>query len=288
MGCACPTDHKGSREVTGDEEITVFETALAFSKLPAAKVASEVLVFSHGYWMNGKQIRDLFRALGMDPLCLNEEHSPKFHLFELFRDRKRYNARKLTMLGVLLGTGSAIKKAEILFSIYKVDEDQSDLSASQVFQLVQDACEVGLLALPQYARLELEVLGDTNALPKLTKFSEKLGANLPTTVQLLTTTILADTEAVSEVMFKAKIANSDAKVLCCASELRAFAARSESTRRSRAGERLSSEGPEEKQSRPSKRSSTVKLTGTRGDISGSTEKSSKSSDAGRKTDPQRR
>ena len=290
MGCACPTDNRPLRDSTGEEEIAVFESALVFSKLPAAKTATEVQVFSHAFWMNGKQIRDLFKALGIDPHCLDEEQSPKSRFFEMFKDRKKYNARKITLLGVLLGAGSAIKKAEIMFGLYRVDEEQCDLSASQVFQLVQDASEVALLALPQYARMELEAMGDSNALPKLTRYVEKVGGNLPSAVHAITSSILSETEVVSEVLFKARVANTEAKVLCCASEMRNLAIRTEAIpmprgqrRDSRPPERLDSEGSE---GRMRGKSANKGKWGWKGTVvgRGSTDKLGRTGDAGGRLD----
>jgi hypothetical protein len=220
MGCACAHDSKISRDALGEEEVANFESALVFASLPATKTATEVLVFSHAFWMNGKQIRDLLKALGTDGRFMEEEEAPKHRLFQLFRDRKKYNARKITLLGVMLGSGSAARKAEILFGLYRVDEDQCDLTAAQVFQLVQDACEVALLALPEYARLELELLEDISGLAKLTRYAEKLTARLPATVERLAEALLQKSDQVSEVHLKARVAGSEAKVLCSAAELR--------------------------------------------------------------------
>ena len=220
MGCACAHDSKLSRDALGEEEVANYESGLIFASLPATKTATEVLVFSHAFWMNGKQIRDLLKALGTDGRFLDEENTPKHHFFELFRDRKKYNARKITLLGVMLGSGSAARKAEILFGLYRTDEEQCDLTAAQVFQLSQDACEVALLALPQYAALELEQSNDDSGLAKLTRYVEKLTASLPATVERLADALLQKSDNVSEVHLKARIAGSEAKALCSAAELR--------------------------------------------------------------------
>lgn len=220
MGCACAHDSKLSRDALGEEEVANFESSLIFAALPATKTATEVLVFSHAFWMNGRQIRDLLKALGTDSRFLDEEGTPKHRFFELFRDRKKYNARKITLLGVMLGSGSAARKAEILFGLYRTDEEQCDLTSAQVFQLSQDACEVALLALPQYATLELELMDDGSGLAKLTRYAEKLTASLPATVERLAEALLQKSDIVSEVHLKARVAGSEAKALCSATELR--------------------------------------------------------------------
>lgn len=236
MGCTCTQDSKLSKDSLGEEEVANIESALVFASLPATKIATEVLVFSHAFWMNRKQVKDFVKALGVNERWMEEEGTPKERLMEMFRDRKKYSARKISLLGVLLGSGNTTRKAEILFGLYRYDDEQCELTAAQVYQLVQDACEVALLALPQYSKLELELLNDLSGLSKLHKYMDKLVLCLPSVVDLLADSILQHSDSVSEVHLKSRITGTEAKSLCSAAELRLLALKTALQRKDRSEE----------------------------------------------------
>lgn len=222
MGCACPTDSKPVSDTTGEDQIAVYESCLPFAKQPATKTATEVLVFSQANYLTSKQLKDLLRSLGMEIDCFEDENHPKTRLLQLFKEGKRYNARKIALMGVLLGSGTVVRKAEVLFNLYKSQEGQ-EMQGTQVMKLVQHACEVALFALPHYVQMELEVLEDAKALPKLAKYVHKLNESLPDTVNALGSVLLGTSQNLSEVLFKHKVATTEARFLCSSLELRTFA-----------------------------------------------------------------
>jgi len=202
--------------------VAVYESCLPFAKQPATKTATEALVFASAGYLTGKQLKDLLRSLGMQVEGLEDESSPKTRLLQMFKEGKKYNARKITLLGVLLGSGTLVRKAEILFNLYR-NEEEREIAAGQVQRMVQHCCEVALYTLPHYAQMELEAVEEAKSLPKLLKYVQKLSNSLPTTVETLSAALLGSSEQLSEVVFKHKVASTEARFLCSTVDLRSFA-----------------------------------------------------------------
>jgi hypothetical protein len=222
MGCACPTDSKPVADTTGEDQVAVYESCLPFAKQPATKTATEALVFAHAGYLTGKQLKDLLKSLGMEIGDLDEENRPKNCLFQMFKEGKKYNSRKITLLGVMLGSGTLVRKAEILFNLYR-NEDEREISASQIQRMVQHCCEVALYTLPHYAQMELEAVEEAKSLPKLLKYVQRLSSSLPATVETLSAALLGSADHLTEVVFKHKLASTEGRFLCSTVDLRVFA-----------------------------------------------------------------
>lgn len=222
MGCACPTDNKPVTDTTGEDQVAVYESCLPFAKQPATKTATEALVFASAGYLTGKQLKDLLKSLGMEIEGLDDESCPKTRLFQMVKEGKKYNARKITLLGVMLGSGTLVRKAEILFNLYR-NEDDREIIAEQVQRMVQHCCEVALYTLPHYAQMELEAVEEAKSLPKLLKYAQKLANSLPNTVETISTALLGSSQQLSEVVFKHKVASTEARFLCSSVDLRTFA-----------------------------------------------------------------
>jgi hypothetical protein len=139
MGCSC-----ARRELSTVEEdfLEPFELSLNLHKMSCKEIDRAIYRFSTQKFLSIFQFE---RA------CSNLSLSLKMHhdFFNFFLKDGRYSAKKLSTLGVLLGSGSMTEKSAILFDNY--DDDQSNsLESLEIKEIIQDVLEISCFYIPQH------------------------------------------------------------------------------------------------------------------------------------------
>lgn len=168
MGC---TNSSDGTSASSEELVHTIETGLGFSQCLAARLVSKIHCHSTSGRMNKKQFRDMMQAVGLCTDPLEDPDAPASRFFQYFSEGKRYEAKKLAMLAILLGKGTIDTKAELLFSLY---QSEKAIELPAVDKMVQDICSIALKYLPAYASLELEALSDFGSARKLNSYQAKL------------------------------------------------------------------------------------------------------------------
>jgi hypothetical protein len=159
MGCATTTDNK--LDACSEELIQTYEIWLGYHKRPATDTVTDIKVFTNGGRMHLKQLKEMLQSMSLDTPALAHSNSPQANFYRLLGDRKKIESRKVSVLAVMLGTGTLSKKAEVLFDLFQTNKV---LEITGVNAMVQEVCLIALKFLPAYTAMELEELKDSSLL----------------------------------------------------------------------------------------------------------------------------
>lgn len=166
MGCV------GSREVETNEfekRICDCEQKLGFYKLHSDLIDSVFKRYSLSSKMSASQFLTACREMK-----LNNEYGPLEHpvtkFYNSFKRGNNFDQRKLSALGILLGSGDNCEKAKILFKIYD-DSKDGNLDIGEIRSMLDDIIEIGLILLPT---LSLNSAEDEETKQDIQKFNKKL------------------------------------------------------------------------------------------------------------------
>ena len=215
MGCSCV--HEMRSETMSEDVVHSFEVTLGFASREAVSFAADVKVFSPAGFLSAQQLSHTLFSQNLNSQDLERAESPVARLYGQCLVGKKYDARKLTTLAVLLSAGTPEKKGEILFDLY---QSSGLLSDGEVKVALQDLCEVALIYLPAYAASELELRKDSESLRKLSNYQRKLEHAKQSTINKLKSVVLGDKSALSLAEF---ISTEGLKTICSAREIRRHA-----------------------------------------------------------------
>ena len=159
-----------------EELIHTYESTLGFSQCMSSRLVGKIHNCASSGRVNKHQFKDMMKKAGLYIDSFEDDTAPVSQFFTSFGDGKRMEAKKLAMLGVLLGKGTMETKATLLFDLYRA-EKAIDLQA--VGKMVTDMCSIALSLLPLYASLELSTAGDAVSLHKLHSYRLKLEVASP-------------------------------------------------------------------------------------------------------------
>lgn len=173
MGCHCSTKAQFSGDFQSEDDIMMHETSLGYSELSAHAISSTVKAFSSRGMLLQKRFVDVLIALDLPHGQLQYRDGPLFMFYKLLTEKKVFTIRKLTILGVMLGTGSHSKKASLLYSVYENRKNRT-LTQDDLRLLVNSAFDLAFVYIPKYAELGMAHFNDLERLKKLEKYMLKL------------------------------------------------------------------------------------------------------------------
>ena len=184
MGCDCSALKEDSH-FASEDLIHTYEAGLGWKPGGLQVLLAEL----QGLETNvaARQLVSILVKLQVRSPDLRDCASPVTHLFACLKTKKLYSQRKLVLLAILLGAGKAIEAAEMLEKQYLLGTELVDVAA-----LAADMCELAIIILPLYAKLELEQAQDTASLLKLSNYSEMLKQGRADAVSLLRNAIAGE------------------------------------------------------------------------------------------------
>ena len=97
-------------------------------------------------------MKAVFESLNLNAANFHDEGSPIANFYNNFKiENSLYCPRKLSSLGVLLGKGSIIEKANVLFKNYDTSVSDS-LEYNEILVLITDILEIALIFIPKFAQ----------------------------------------------------------------------------------------------------------------------------------------
>lgn len=161
-----------SRETESNEferRIIECELRLGLHKLHSDLIDSVFKRYSLSSKMSASQFLTACREMK-----LTIEYGPLDHpvtkFYNSFKRGNNFDQRKLSALGILLGSGDKSEKAKILFKIYD-DSKDGNLDIVEIRNMLDDIIEIGLILLPT---LSLNSAEDEETKQDIVKFNKKL------------------------------------------------------------------------------------------------------------------
>ncbi len=184
MGCDCSALRKDSH-TANEDLIHTYEAGLGWKPGSLQLLLEELQGLETN--LTGRQLVSILAKLQVKSPNLRDCESPVTHLYACLKTKKLYSRRKLVLLALLLGAGKAIEAAEMLEKQYPLGTELVDATA-----IAADTCQLAIIVLPLYARLELERAQDTASLLKLDSYTEMLKLGRADAVTQLRNAILGE------------------------------------------------------------------------------------------------
>ena len=210
MGCQCSQ----AKEFEPEEEtaITHFEQSLGFGNHTAVHICTQVQVLTVNEQLNWNRLRQLATVLGLDVEGLQSSEEPIARFYEALKTANYWSARQLSLLGVLLGQGSAAVKASLLFHLY--DRDYAGtLSNFRVEEMLLDLCTLAFTHLPRFAQHMSQTQGDSNTSELIGSYIDRLSEATQTTVHFLAHKLAAEFITAEDFYIRAQTCLFSAKLL---------------------------------------------------------------------------
>ncbi len=220
MGCQCSIS-SSSNELEEEETLmSLCESSLGFTPHEAAKVWTSIRILTLNETLNWNRMRKLAQDWRLEMPEPEEQEDPVAQFYRGMRKGEGWEARRLGMLGLMLGKGGRQEKVELLFGMYDWEYNKA-LGRTEVELMVTDLCDLALKQLPTLAIGTLEAQGNLDGAVLLQNYSAKLHeACLPTTQAVLSQLFPTSTQSISLVAFKDKVAQDRLDFLVSASDLR--------------------------------------------------------------------
>ena len=147
MGCSC------SRLNFAEEDlIQSAEETIGFDRLTSFDIDMYMYRFAIKLTLTISQLKAVFESLNLNAANFHDEGSPIANFYNNFKiENSLYCPRKLSSLGVLLGKGSIIEKANVLFKNYDTSVSDS-LEYNEILVLITDILEIALIFIPKFAQ----------------------------------------------------------------------------------------------------------------------------------------
>lgn len=149
-----------------------------------------------------------------------EQEDPVAQFYRGMQRGEGWEARRLGVLGLMLGKGGRQEKAELLFSMYDWEYNKA-MGRTEVELMISDLCELALKQLPTLAIGVLEAQGNLDGAVLVQNYSTKLReACIPAIQAILNQLFPTTTQSISLLEFKDKVAQDGLHFLVSASDLR--------------------------------------------------------------------
>ena len=220
MGCQCLQSGK-TADSTGEQSVSMYESYLGFPAQPVEFVIQVLNDCTVKGGLTTQLLREWLTQAKLQTTLLDISGSPINFFYEKLREKKRFSVKTLTVLSVLLSEGMIRKKAEILYNACDKTRTES-IQVEEVKELVQIACDVALLYVPQYAEMETIALRNAEGMRKLQKYLEKLRRAYQLTIEEMQSLIAVDKKRLTSDEF-VEVVTSKVPQLAEAHSIRALA-----------------------------------------------------------------
>jgi len=218
MGCLCVNSQKEQTIDEGESTIQQYEASLGFSHLPVDVIIAALEETSGQGKFNLQLMRTWLSKLNISTDRLNNESDSVACLYATFLEKGRYSICKLGLFAILLGEGSAERKATLLFRLFC--KSNKDLVYTDVESMVETACDIALQQLPSLVEKETIALRDIDVLRKLQKYRERLAKSSNQLQSSLLQAFLASSYSEAEFV---ELVKTNAACLVSAQSLRTYA-----------------------------------------------------------------
>lgn len=201
MGCHCSQ----AKEFEHEEEtlITHFEQFLGFGSHAAGHICTQVQVLTVNEKLNWNRLRQLATVLNLNVAGLQSSEEPIARFYEALKTEKDWSTRQLSLLGVLLGQGSATTKASLLFHLY--DQDYTGaLPNFRIEEMLLDLCTLAFTHLPRFAQHMLQTQGDLDTSELLGSYINHLEEAKQVTARFLTHRLAEENTTVEDFEVRAQ------------------------------------------------------------------------------------
>jgi hypothetical protein len=219
MGCHC-THHNLDLEEEEEALMCESEAVLSFSKYASAKVCTDILVLTVNETLNWNRLHRLSEDLNLNILSPDAQNDPVAEFYNKLKTGEVWMSRKLCILALLLGKGSSVSKAELLFAFYDLEYNKF-LTSSDVQKLSEELCDLALVDLPAFSIAFLEHQGNLDAAVLVQNYAARLQEAKSEAVKLIKTFIFDPYEdQVTLMTFKEKVTTARMHFMLTAKGLR--------------------------------------------------------------------
>lgn len=218
MGC-CLSDK--SELVSKSEAAMVREEDLGFDRLNLEGLVEGLKAGTRDFVISWIRLQELYARFNLPIDQIRKPETAIGNFYDSFlKDEDSYDTLKLIMLAVLLCQGNTPIKAEIVFSHFDINDNQT-LSKQELSDILNIMLELTCIQLPQYI-LNRSQEAKSPDIDTIKKYQQRLEETKQEAFDLLLGEM--KTEQLSQAEFLSALQNTSLRAICSARSLRQFTA----------------------------------------------------------------